>query len=1329
MFEYEKNCTLLVPAIVGSNAPSSSELQKRLEDPSDNEKCKALRELIIWMTHGESYNRLLMTVIRYVVQSTNHKVKKYLQLYWEIVEKCNSDGSLKEEMILVCNALRNDLQHPNEYIRGSTLRLLCNLRFIKLIQPLIESILENLQHRHSYVRRNAVMCIYSIIKTFGVDIIPNAVDEVEKLLLIEGDISTKRNAFLVLTYCDVERSLRYILSIQENVTYMGDVIQMVLLELLGKNYKDHPNYRNNLVQLIINITQSGSSAVSFEGANTLIKIGNSTPNSSIKIALQAYINLLLTHSDNNVRYIVLNKISKITGITSALYILQKFFVKDILRVLLCSNCYSLQIKVIQIVLSSLLTKNNCLDIFQFLLKHLQDISVQNYKLNSNNNSNNNGNNNNNNNVNDNGSNNNNNNSVHHHNIVGFGNNEFNQTYHFTADIDFNYYNNNDDNSFGMGGAEAFGGLRTMNYGGGKLSDFQQFQNYQLILIKALHEITRKYHKITFKPMINSMMTFLSNSNPIIVNEIIQFLREMVVNYSEYQYEIVDQLIIHLSLIQFSRPLRTCLWILSECEYGNDKRKIIDIINVIYNSLEPLPIKIRNHPKRRASQSLIGNDNYYDDDDNNNNNCNNDSFIDNDKIAKRGGGVGVGNTYSTNIVTKTVILEDGTYATQDLEFNVDGYYGANNNMNSTNLLGTSNSQLNSSSTGIEGGNCYNIGVTTTNNLRNIIIRDEDLLLIASIGVSLIKLLCFSNNIGIKDEQGKNKNEENILNLGLPTFNKVFHIIVCFLRYCLNDQKSGGIQNDTTHRLSHCYILLKSIYNDLDQLKKNEEELGNEKDLKNLELIRLSKRTIMLRRKLFPKFQGIEGNEIELGGGINGGMKLRELFKENKRLNNNSSRRFPYNVVNFRQFREKVFSNNVDITQINDDDDEFECFDDSMVMDSLNIKNSNKGKRASIDQSNTSKRIYSITGLSDPIYIEAILQVQHQDVLLELIVTNQSYKAVQNVQIELYPYGNLRVIEKPQNINHLDPGNTIHVYSVAQVKSIETGILFGFVTFQTKNSQNDGLGGGIGSGAVSSSSQLLGLNDIVVLNEISIDLIDFITNSNIPCPLFRQLWSEFEWENKIPIHTSCDSFIQFLKYLIKETKLSLVGYSSIESMMMMMIGGNGTGINIGTYKNTNTNTSNNNNNDNNNNNNESDNSNHLIMMDKKSSFFATNLYARSIFGEDALVNISLEKQLVSNNQREGVEKEPKMMITGTVRIRSRTQGIALSLGDHIVSLQRKIPNDEDIIRSCGNITSDNNNNENRKTTSISMNAIKKKGIEDEYGYGRHSRLLNIDFGDIY
>ena len=56
-----------------------------------------------------------------------------------------------------------------------------------------------------------------------------------------------------------------------------------------------------------------------------------------------------------------------------------------------------------------------------------------------------------------------------------------------------------------------------------------------------------------------------------------------------------------------------------------------------------------------------------------------------------------------------------------------------------------------------------------------------------------------------------------------------------------------------------------------------------------------------------------------------------------------------------------------------------------------------------------------------------------------------------------------------------------------------------------------------------------------------------------------------------------------------------------------------------------------------------------------FLAANLYAKSIFGEDALVNVSVEKQADSK-------------IVGYIRIRSKTQGIALSLGDRITAVQR-------------------------------------------------------------
>ena len=64
-----------------------------------------------------------------------------------------------------------------------------------------------------------------------------------------------------------------------------------------------------------------------------------------------------------------------------------------------------------------------------------------------------------------------------------------------------------------------------------------------------------------------------------------------------------------------------------------------------------------------------------------------------------------------------------------------------------------------------------------------------------------------------------------------------------------------------------------------------------------------------------------------------------------------------------------------------------------------------------------------------------------------------------------------------------------------------------------------------------------------------------------------------------------------------------------------------------------------------------------------FLAANLYARSIFGEDALVNLSVEKK-DDGDQR----------LIGYIRIRSKTQGIALSLGDRITAVQRTADSEE-------------------------------------------------------
>merc|ERR1711936_1515329 len=59
-----------------------------------------------------------------------------------------------------------------------------------------------------------------------------------------------------------------------------------------------------------------------------------------------------------------------------------------------------------------------------------------------------------------------------------------------------------------------------------------------------------------------------------------------------------------------------------------------------------------------------------------------------------------------------------------------------------------------------------------------------------------------------------------------------------------------------------------------------------------------------------------------------------------------------------------------------------------------------------------------------------------------------------------------------------------------------------------------------------------------------------------------------------------------------------------------------------------------------------------------FMAANLYAKSIFGEDALANVSLEKNFA----------KPDAPVTGHIRIRAKSQGMALSLGDKINMSQK-------------------------------------------------------------
>lgn len=65
------------------------------------------------------------------------RILVYRDRYWECAQKCDEQGELKPEMILVCNAILNNLKHANEYIRGCTLRFLSKITEEEILEPLV----------------------------------------------------------------------------------------------------------------------------------------------------------------------------------------------------------------------------------------------------------------------------------------------------------------------------------------------------------------------------------------------------------------------------------------------------------------------------------------------------------------------------------------------------------------------------------------------------------------------------------------------------------------------------------------------------------------------------------------------------------------------------------------------------------------------------------------------------------------------------------------------------------------------------------------------------------------------------------------------------------------------------------------------------------------------------------------------------------------------------------------------------------------------------------------------------------------------------------------
>ena len=59
--------------------------------------------------------------------------------------------------------------------------------------------------------------------------------------------------------------------------------------------------------------------------------------------------------------------------------------------------------------------------------------------------------------------------------------------------------------------------------------------------------------------------------------------------------------------------------------------------------------------------------------------------------------------------------------------------------------------------------------------------------------------------------------------------------------------------------------------------------------------------------------------------------------------------------------------------------------------------------------------------------------------------------------------------------------------------------------------------------------------VVLNDIHIDIMDYIVPATCNDTEFRQMWAEFEWENKVAVNTNITDLRHYLQHLIGCTNM--------------------------------------------------------------------------------------------------------------------------------------------------------------------------------------------------
>lgn len=182
--------------------------------------------------------------------------------------------------------------------------------------------------------------------------------------------------------------------------------------------------------------------------------------------------------------------------------------------------------------------------------------------------------------------------------------------------------------------------------------------------------------------------------------------------------------------------------------------------------------------------------------------------------------------------------------------------------------------------------------------------------------------------------------------------------------------------------------------------------------------------------------------------------------------------------------------------------------------LDLEKATGGDAAAEDLSSKLSKVVQLTGFSDPVYAEACVKVHQFDIVLDVLLVNQTSETLQNLSVEFATLGDLKVVERPTTQN-VGPHDFQNVQSTIKVSSTDTGVIFGNVVYDGPSSTE---------------------SNVVILSDVHVDIMDYIQPAHCTETQFRTMWTEFEWENKVNINSKAKSLRDFLTHLMACTNMT-------------------------------------------------------------------------------------------------------------------------------------------------------------------------------------------------